>query len=376
MEKNKSMFFIGALILTLLALMFAGTYAFFSLNITGEGNKNEMNAFAGDMEITFNDTSNVSLINAYTGESITKTFTIENTGDATVYYDISFSEVTNNFADPEDLVYTISSTNNGAIVSQTVVPTTSNNKLASAVAIDAGVTQSYTLIITFLRTNEDQSDNSNKTFSAKISVEPTADDIAGGRIYTSNSLGYAILNNNTVLSSEGVDFDGAAVDGLYYTNSAIDGKTIYYFRGSNALNNNLIFAGKCWKIVRTTEDFGVRIIYNGEAIGNTCSGISNDTTVTGSSSFNENDEYNAYVGYMFGLPSSANYNDEHTNSTSSTIKGILDNWYTNNISTYNTYVSDSYYCNDRKTTSFTLNSVVYGFLGYGNNNTGYHTRYP
>ena len=93
MEKNKSMFFIGALILTLLALMFAGTYAFFSLNITGEGNKNEMNAFAGDMEITFNDTSNVSLINAYTGESITKTFTIENTGDATVYYDISFSEV-------------------------------------------------------------------------------------------------------------------------------------------------------------------------------------------------------------------------------------------------------------------------------------------
>ena len=38
---------------------------------------------------------------------------------------------------------------------------------------------------------------------------------------------------------------------------------IYYYRG-NVDNNNVIFANKCWKIVRTTETGGTKMIYNGE----------------------------------------------------------------------------------------------------------------
>lgn len=372
MKSKKTIYLIWFMIVCLVAFMFVATYAYFTLEITGTGNKNEINSIFGNLEITFTDTSNVSLVNAYTGDSITKTFTVENTGDLPLFYDIYFKEVVNNFADPEDLVYSISSTNNGAYSTGTMVPTTNDNRIARAVSIAPGIVHSYTMTITFLRTDDDQSDNANKTFSAKISASPTVDVVAGGRIFKNNSLGYALLNNNTVLSSSGIDFSANATDGLYYTNTSIDSTTVYYFRGSNALNNNLIFAGKCWKIIRTTEDYGIRIIYNGTPTDNKCESVG--SAVIDSSSFNDNNNYNAYVGYMFGSASSSGYLDEHANNNASMVKDKLDSWYGSNISTYASYVADSYYCNDRKTSSFTLNSVIYGKDGYGNHNTGYLSR--
>ena len=41
-----------------------------------------------------------------------------------------------------------------------------------------------------------------------------------------------------------------------------DDNPIYYYRG-NVSDNNVLFANKCWKIVRTTETGGVKMIYNG-----------------------------------------------------------------------------------------------------------------
>ena len=42
---------------------------------------------------------------------------------------------------------------------------------------------------------------------------------------------------------------------------------VYYYQG-NVSNNNLLFGGFCWKIVRTTETGGVKIVYNGVPKGN------------------------------------------------------------------------------------------------------------
>ena len=54
-------------------------------------------------------------------------------------------------------------------------------------------------------------------------------------------------------------------------------KDIYHWYGNNATNgtaildkNNVIFAGFCWQMIRTTDTGGVRMIYNGEAINNQC----------------------------------------------------------------------------------------------------------
>mgnify|MGYP004514904317 CR=1 FL=1 len=49
-----------------------------------------------------------------------------------------------------------------------------------------------------------------------------------------------------------------------------NGKDVYYYAG-NVTNNNLLFNNYCWKMVRTTETDGVKLIYNGElrkVIGN------------------------------------------------------------------------------------------------------------
>ena len=49
-----------------------------------------------------------------------------------------------------------------------------------------------------------------------------------------------------------------------YTGEGADtyAKSVYYYKG-NVQNNNVLFGGFCWKIVRTTETGGVKIVYNG-----------------------------------------------------------------------------------------------------------------
>ena len=49
-----------------------------------------------------------------------------------------------------------------------------------------------------------------------------------------------------------------------YTGEGADtyANPVYYYKG-NVQNNNVLFAGFCWKIVRTTETGGVKIVYNG-----------------------------------------------------------------------------------------------------------------
>ena len=43
-------------------------------------------------------------------------------------------------------------------------------------------------------------------------------------------------------------------------------QTVYYYTGNEAAaNSNVLFAGYCWQIVRTTDNGGVRMIYNGVA---------------------------------------------------------------------------------------------------------------
>ena len=50
-----------------------------------------------------------------------------------------------------------------------------------------------------------------------------------------------------------------------YTGEGADtyANPVYYYK-SNVQNNNVLFGGFCWKIVRTTETGGVKIVYNGK----------------------------------------------------------------------------------------------------------------
>ena len=159
------------------------------------------------------------------------------------------------------------------------------------------------------------------------------------------------------------DFSTVATtnEGMYakeddYT--ATTGMKSYYFRG--AVNNNWVKFGKdssgnpiYWRIIRINGDGSIRMIYS----GTTAPTSSTATVMTGTGTqinattyaFNSSYKNPSYVGYMY--TASAQYG----NSTSSTIKTTIDNWYkTTTLETDTTtksLVADQIFCNDRSVTT-------------------------
>ena len=113
-----------------------------------------------------------------------------------------------------------------------------------------------------------------------------------------------------------VSDDIATANGNGVNTYTENGQTIYYYRGQVA-NNNVIWAGKCWKIIRTTATGGTKMIYNGEVDTaenfdgdmiptNTCTATGTEAQITYNNkntfTFSMGGEYTspADVGYMFG----------------------------------------------------------------------------
>lgn len=360
-------------ILITISFMLAATYAYFTIQDPNEEINMLLKEFNEVIEVKYSDTSNVSLVGAYPGDSLIKTFTVKNIGGKPVYYNILLDDLVNNFSNPDDLIFTLNGTPDGTIVSQTIMPNTYDSLIASNVLIKSGTTHSYIMTITFLKTTEDQTNNMNKTFSSNISVLPANKNF--NNIYESGTLVHKILSDNSILSENELNFKMISdISGLYYTNNSIDGSTVYFFKGeSDSLNNNVLFGNFCWKIIRTTEDLGVRLIYNGISENGICSDYTNTNAFISNTSFNTLSSYNAYVGFMYGAANSAAYKNEHLNTNTSTVKTTLDSWYASNLGTYSSYIKDSYYCNNRKMTKFKIGNVNYGTNGYGNANTGYYS---
>ncbi len=254
----------------------------------------------------------------------------------------------------------------------------------------------YTFLIVFLflmlaiLTAYIQKDKFMETIDSKISED------IGYDKQTKTTVLNTIISDNTPVSIDNEKnniylFDIANADfgngnGLYYTtkveisdenNDGVSSR-MYFFRGT-VENNHLIFAKKCWRIVRTNENGSIRLRYNGEPIylNNTpnCptvdmlkdyaagpnykqSDVSNASSETdkdkgvavftngglqdkayhyasiGKAKFNENSSSNLGLKYV---------NDSNTFSPT---KAILDTWFVNNLKNYMDYISPSSFCND------------------------------
>ena len=109
----------------------------------------------------------------------------------------------------------------------------------------------------------------------------------------------------SALSDTGINFKEISSDsngnGLYVMESTKNNTyPIYYYRG-NVNNNNAKFAGFCWKIVRTTDTGGTKLLYNGTPNENgECTSTTGNATQIGFSAFNTNYTSVAYMGYMYG----------------------------------------------------------------------------
>jgi len=171
---------------------------------------------------------------------------------------------------------------------------------------------------------------------------------------------------------------------------------ILYYRG-NAINNNVIFANRCWLIVRTTETGGTKLIYNGEVNPDgSCSNYSGVATTKSYASNYLNAYINkttysfddglgspVYVGYMYndannyhasGTFDATGYRthladnsiDQETgrhtqNLKNSDIKSVIDAWYAKNIDgkAEESLLEDTVWCADRSITSETFTPENY-----------------
>ena len=95
--------------------------------------------------------------------------------------------------------------------------------------------------------------------------------------------------------------------GIYTTTATENNVPVYYYRGA-VDNNHVIFANFCWRIVRTTETGGVKLIYDGVPSSGQCNNTGADTTI-GNIQFNTNHNSPAYVGYMYNVAYTASGSD-------------------------------------------------------------------
>jgi hypothetical protein len=106
-----------------------------------------------------------------------------------------------------------------------------------------------------------------------------------------------------VESITGVNFTVSSSDtngkGVYiFAPTKNDDVPIYYYRGA-VDNNNLIFANFCWKIVRTTETGGLKLIYNGIPTNNQCLAEGDDTMTATGVKYNSSASNLSYFGYSY-----------------------------------------------------------------------------
>ena len=144
--------------------------------------------------------------------------------------------------------------------------------------------------------------------------------LAGKTISTRSSFSSTLTTNTTGTIYQAEDDDGIT----------------YYFAG-NPSDNWVRWAGFYWRIIRINGDGTIRLIYQGTSANTTGSG-----TQISTSAFNSSYNNNAYVGFKY---TSGN---EHGTGTNSTILGVLNTWYSNNLSSYADDIDgNAGFCNDR-----------------------------
>ena len=207
--------------------------------------------------------------------------------------------------------------------------------------------------------------NVNESYGARpvISLSSKAKLTGDGtwnNVFEVEQKGYeTILAHNTVNETT-PDFSKvttASEKGLYAADddyTATTGMKSYYFRG--AVDNNWVKFGKdstgkdiYWRIIRINGDGSIRMIYTGTTAptSSTATVMTGDGTQISTSKLNGSYNNPIYVGYMYTL------DEQHGNSTTSTIKTTIDNWYKMTTLKDNDLVADRLFCNDRSATKST-----------------------
>ena len=193
----------------------------------------------------------------------------------------------------------------------------------------------------------DQSETQNLSGSISVNMKGTSSNNPNLTTETVKSISLYDYIKNSANTTTTIDFsktsEASSTNGIYMTTDTEGNVPVYYYRGN--VDNRVIFANFCWRIVRTTETGGVKLIYDGVPSNGQCNNTESDTTI-GNSKFNNNINNAKYVGYMYG-----DSVDDTTNTNNSTIEIEIDYWYDDNMTDFTSQLEDTVFCNDRSYTT-------------------------
>ena len=351
----------------LIAIVFSSSYAYFKARIVNNTNPFELIGGTIKLQLNENSISGDKLLPILDSQKDTssqiKNFTVKRTDDSNI--DVCYNvylvieSISDNIKNSKYMKYELtngSSTTTGnfstaAYQDGKAIILLAQNKYLSKTNTTG---DAYSLKVWLSYDGSvDQTSLLGGNFSAHIYAQGNSGNTCPGSIETKPTLYDKLLSDKSTRPGERTDFSKVLTDNntnTLYT-STEDSKTVYYFAG-NATDNWVKFGKNAsnqdlyWRIIRTNSDGSVRLFYHGTSTTATDAYI-------GTSAFNSSFNNIAYVSYMYGnLGSVANARE---NTTNSTIKTIIDNWYKDNLNTnYGKYLSTTaVYCNDRSTSDNT-----------------------
>ncbi len=206
------------------------TYAYFLTRINGNTNSKSISVKTANLALVYDDGNGIiePTTKILPGTTIdSKTFTVKNEGNAVTDYVVVIENVSVVYAETlevdgvtqtagtattfesNDFVYTLTCTSDGVacdgVSSASVFPI--NGGILVGNDIEVGKTHSYTLTVTYKETGRNQSNDMNKTLTARVNIK----DIASLNPYSANTstLAYNIINN-AISGKTGTTLSGAA----------------------------------------------------------------------------------------------------------------------------------------------------------------------
>ena len=348
---NKKLLLI-VLILVLFVSIGKETYALF----TSEVSSVVQNYGTGTLKLSYSSTV-ININSAYpmsneegmnTGSGI---ITITNTGTLAYKFDVKI-DVSSSSTLSSDLIKVSVDEQNPALLSM------DGNVIIRDIVLNPGSSRSFALKL-WIDGKATSSDVLGKKFignltSSGIAVKNMDDSVGTVLIGEDESTLYYYIKSNADTTTQ-IDFiktsEESNTNGIYMTTDTDSGKPVYYYRGN--VDNRLIFANFCWRIVRTTETGGVKLIYDGVPTDGQCNNTGTNSQIT-SSAFNEFFNAAELVGYMYGSSI-----DDATYTDNSTIKTVVDTWYKTNMTSYTSQLEDTVFCNDRSYTT-SVSALYFG----------------
>ncbi len=173
-DDKKYIYVVAVLLLVVVALGIS--YAWFSAIITGNDTAKNNKVVTGDLKLTYTDTNEMSLSNAFPGDSFEKVISVKNDGTVNLNYNLIWQELNNGITNNELVIEAtckrLNSSNTEEGTCEGISESAVNSVIIkNGILIEPKVTHEYTLKVTFKDTGLVQDYNKNKTFTGKLGIE-------------------------------------------------------------------------------------------------------------------------------------------------------------------------------------------------------------